>query len=293
MKVMKPTVLLLGHTGKMGLALQDVLSVSYTVVGRNSRDFDAATDGDVARLLDGVKPAIVINAVAFMGIDACDAQPQKAFAVNALFPKALAAWSHRVGGTLVHLSTEAVFPDAVVGGSFVESNPPRPINVYGFTKYGGDCFVSAGTPRHYIFRLPMLFGESLKPCQFVEKMAVRIMAGEPEVQVSTDCCTTPSYSRDVAVAVRDILVAEKPLGLYHLANAGQASLFELITELVKILRRDVRVVPVSHTAFRCRGTKNLRPILASEKGVRLRPWQEALRAYMEPVRKGARVLYGD
>ncbi|MBI2438264.1 MAG: NAD(P)-dependent oxidoreductase, partial [Lentisphaerae bacterium] len=240
---MKPTLLLLGHTGKMGLALNEVLAKNYTVTGLNSRDFDAASgspgDDRLMRMLDDLKPAVIVNAVVFTGLDACESKPSQALAVNSLFPKALAGYAQRIGCVLVQFSSEAVFPDAAEGQSFVESSAPRPINVYGFTKFGADCFVAGGAPRHYIFRLPMLFGETLKPTQFVEKMAARILSGELELKAATNCWTTPSYSRDLAEAVRATLVAGKPFGLYHLANAGEASLYDLVRELVKVLQRDV------------------------------------------------------
>lgn len=288
---MKPTLLLLGHTGKLGSALQEALSASYGVTGRNSRDFDAAAGEEkLTRLLDEAKPAVIVNAVVFTGLDACESNPQQALAVNTLFPKALASYAARKDCLLVQFSSEAVFPDAAEGETFVESSSPRPINMYGFTKYGADCFVGSGAPRHYIFRLGMLFGEAIKPNQLVEKMAARILAGERELKAATDCWTTPSYTRDLARAVHNMLLAEKPFGLYHLGNSGEASVYDLIRELVKVLRRDVRVIPVSHKEFPSRTVKNLRPILASEKIAPLRPWPEALRAYGEGLLKRGKAL---
>lgn len=287
MGAVRPTLLLLGHTGKMGLALGEALGPLYAVVGRNHGDFEAAAAGRVARMLDRLQPAVIVNAVAFRGLDACERCPARALAVNALFPRVLAEWAAGAGAVLAHFSSEAVFPDAAAGQSFVESSAPRPINIYGLTKYGGDCFV-AGVERHYIFRLPLLFGASRGAAQFVDKMAARMMGGAAEVRVAADCWTTPSYSRDIAGAVRDILAGKKTFGLYHLANAGQASLYDLIAELARVLGRRVRVAPVSQAEFPSCGKKNLRPLLATERGFRLRPWQEALREYAASLRSAAR-----
>ncbi|MBI2442233.1 MAG: NAD(P)-dependent oxidoreductase [Lentisphaerae bacterium] len=285
---MKPKLLLLGHTGKLGQALNEAFCKSYAVTGLNRGDFDASAGDDrLIRRLDELKPAVIVNAVVFTGLDACEREPARALAVNTLFPKTLAGYAGRTGCVLVHISSEAVFPDAAAGQTFVESSAPRPINIYGFTKFGADCFVSSEAPCHYIVRLPMLFGETVQPTQFVEKMAARILAGEPELKVATDCWTTPSYTRDLAAAVCAMLVSKKPFGLYHLTNAGEVSLYDLISELVKILQRDVRVLPVAHAAFTSLAVKNLRPILASEKIPPLRPWPEALRAYGESLLKAS------
>ncbi len=70
-------VLILGSTGKMGIALKGVLEGTYDVVGKNSKDFDACHFSEVKNLIKNATPDIVINTVAFMGIDACEKTPPK------------------------------------------------------------------------------------------------------------------------------------------------------------------------------------------------------------------------
>jgi len=108
---MPKTILLLGHTGKLGSALHICLSPDYQVVGKNSRDFDASDFEQVAALLEQSRPEIVINTVAFMGIDQCELEPEKAQLINTLLPGYLAKLSEQKDITLVHFSTDAVFND--------------------------------------------------------------------------------------------------------------------------------------------------------------------------------------
>src|SRR3989338_6780074 len=159
---MNKKVLLLGSTGKMGLAISEVFSDGYLCEGKNSKDFDASDFAQVRHLIESSKPDIVINTVTLLGIDLCEQEAQKAFRLNTLYPKFLAELSKEYNFLLIHFSTDAVFNDNKKD-YYVESDAPCPLHVYGVTKYGGDCFVQAIAERYYIARVSMLFGAATKP----------------------------------------------------------------------------------------------------------------------------------
>jgi dTDP-4-dehydrorhamnose reductase len=270
----------LGSTGKLGTAVERAFSHSYEVVGMSRRDFDAENPVELQHWVDHVAPDVVVNAVAFSGIDACAREPERARAINALLPWRLAELSRERGFVLAHASSDAVF-GTVRGRSCVESEPLRPINMYGYTKALGDAFVQAGTPHGYVFRFSVLFGESTRENQFVERMLERIRNGERRLEISHDVITTPSYSRDVAAEMRWIIDAGLSPGVYHVANDGWASLYELMCEVVSRLELDVDLVPVSHERFPAVARKNVETVLSSERIAPLRPWREAVGAYCD------------
>ncbi len=281
---MSKKILLLGSTGKMGTALTDIFSDKYEVIGKNSRDFDANDFEAVRKLIKENKPEILINTVAFLGIDPCEKEPQKALQLNTLLPKFLATLSNEYNFLLIHFSTDAVFNDKK-SGLYVESDNPAPLNIYGFTKFGGDCFVEAIAKRYYIFRISVLFGETEKDTQFVEKMLSKAMHGDKVLRVSDDIISSPTYSRDAASQIRCILDKGEKFGMYHLANRGRASLYDLINEVVKVLGLDVKVCPASYKDFPYLGTKNTCTPLKSEKLESLRPWKEAVKEYCQRIRE--------
>ena len=92
---MKKRILLLGYSGKIGFAIKNVFEESYEIVGFNSRDFDAEKIDSIENIIVSNPADIIINAVAFLGIDPCDAEPEKAFKINTLFPKRLAEISKK------------------------------------------------------------------------------------------------------------------------------------------------------------------------------------------------------
>ena len=271
-------MLLLGSTGKMGSAVKATFETDYDVICKNSKDFDACNFDDVVRLVTEHMPDIVINTVVFLGIAQCEKQPNKALLLNTLYPKLLAELSNDLGYLLIHFSTDAVFNDAK-GDYYYESDAQSPVNMYGFTKHGGDCFVREISENYYIFRISILFGETDRDTQFIEKMIKRVREGQRVLKVADDIISSPSYTADIAKEVKRIVYESLPFGLYHIANKGKASLYDLMCEIAKCLELDVKIERASHKDFHVCGIKNTYTPISSEKAGRLRSWQEAVRDY--------------
>jgi len=97
--------------------------------------------------------------------------------------------------------------------------------MYGFTKYGGDCFVAAIASRYYIARISVQFGRTPGKAQFIEKMLERIQQGTHHLRISDDIIVSPSYSRDVAEKIKETDWRAKSLWIVPIfANEGKASL---------------------------------------------------------------------
>lgn len=272
-------VIVFGSSGKVGSAVALAMADdSCKVIALDHSACDVCKEEQVRSCIEEFKPGIVINAVAYNGIDVCEDNPNKAMMINTLFPKLLAELSVSHAFLLVHISSDAVF-SGIGNYCYNESSNANPINIYGFTKYGGDCFVSAIAKNYYIARISLQFGVTSTKSQFVEKMLKRIQNGEKHLKISDNIFASPSYSRDVAERIKKLIYTQSPFGFYHIANEGKASLYELICELVRIIESDVVVEPVPHSTFPSRSLKNIHTPICSEKIAPLRPWQDALMAY--------------
>lgn len=272
-------MVIFGGSGKLGSSLASILTGSFcSVITLDRSACDVREHDQVRYCIEQAKPDVVINAVAYNGLDACENDPQQAMAVNTLFPKLLAELSIRHGFLLVHISSDAVF-SGTGSDCYHESSTAAPVNMYGLTKYGGDCFVSAIAKHYYIVRISVQFGSTPGKAQFVEKMLEQIQQGTNSLKVSDDIVASPSYSRDVAEKIKELIDRQSPFGLYHIANEGKASLYELIRELARFMGSDVIVEPVPHSTFPSRSLKNIHTPICSEKIQPLRPWKDALMAY--------------
>jgi dTDP-4-dehydrorhamnose reductase len=272
-------ILLLGDTGKLGQSLLMHFPAEDTVIRHNSRTCDAGDFLQLQRIIEETRPELVINTIAFLGIDACEKEPELAFRINTLLPKFLAEAARDFDFTLVHFSTESVFDDSPTAECYGESAAACPINIYGMSKFGGDCFVQASAPRHYIFRIALLFGPSDRNQQFVERMLEKIRAGAKTLRIADDIILTPSYSLDVAAAAMKLVSEDAPYGLYHLTNSGTTTLHAFLREIVDNLGLDVQLEKGSHLDFPSLGRKNTCTPLHSEKTPPLRSWQEAVADY--------------
>lgn len=272
-------LLLLGHTGKLGSALLEALTPHFEVTGRSSLDLDATDGAKLSILLDDLNPSVVVNVVGYHGIETCEANPERAFAVNRDLPAALAKWCAAKGATLVHFSTDAVFGEAK-DTPYTEEDAPAPLHVYGESKLAGEEAVRGGCPTSYVLRVPLLFGPGGKGQQFFERMLARAANGSP-LKVADDVVSSPTYNIDVAERVRDMLLTNAPYSTYHLAGLGHASLFDLVSEAVKMWGFEVYVERASWRDFPGVGRKNLYTPLASLRTPPLRPWRKGLAAFRE------------
>ena len=276
---MKPNMLLLGASGKIGTALSRELTQEYDIISKTSEDFDAHDFDQVKKLVEETKADYVVNAVAKMGIDPCEQKPEEAFRLNTLLPKYLAHLADIHGATLIHFSSASVF-DGRKNDYYSENDLPCPLNIYGATKLGGDAMVQAYTEKHYIFRLPITFGPSTNKNQFVERMLRSANSGQ-QIRVSDDVFDSPSYSKDIAHEIHRVLNRSLPFGLYHVTNRGHASLFELMTYLLEKAGFKTPVERASFREFTHVGIKNTNTPMTTAKLKPLRSWKRAADDFIE------------
>jgi dTDP-4-dehydrorhamnose reductase len=262
----------------MGTAIKDIFENDYSLICKNSGNFDASDFKQVQSVIEESNADILINTVAFLGIDPCENEPEKAFRLNTLYPKFLAELSIKKEFILIHFSTDAVFNDEK-RDFYNELDCPMPVNIYGLTKYGADCFIQNISKKYYIFRVSVLFGETNKKTQFVEKMLEKTNEGEKILKISNDIILTPTYAKDVAREIKRLIEDSYPFGLYHIANEGVGSLCDLMTEIVENLELNVKVEAASYKDFPFIGIKNTFTPIKSEKINSLRPWKKAVKEY--------------
>ena len=283
---MKRRLLLFGAGGKIGTALNLAFADGYELL-RVGPETDVTDAGAVRAVVAASRPDLVCNAKVVGGVDFCEREPLLSHQINTRLPALLAGLSAEMGFTLVHFSSESLFPDCAPGSWHTESSPVVPLNVYALTKFGADCLVQNISPYAYVLRLSLQFGpRPAGATQFVERMIERAQNGDETLRVSSDVICTPSYSLDVAARVRSIVEDGLPFGLYHVANQGQASLFELLSTAVDLLGLSTRVEPVPGAAFPSVGRRSSITPIRSEKIPPLRPWQEALADFCSKLQEG-------
>jgi dTDP-4-dehydrorhamnose reductase len=189
-----------------------------------------------------------------------------------------------VGAGLVHISTDAVF-DGSKGMPYVETDPTAPITTYGRTKLQAEEAVKT-LERYWIFRVSVLFGPG--KINFVEKGLRKLAAGE-EYKVASDQLGCATHTVDAGLKIMEVVEAGR-YGLYHLANQGACSRFELARTAAELAGLDpAKVIGVPDALMQRRAPRLKYAVMDMEAlrnaGFALtRPWQEALADYVHTVK---------
>jgi dTDP-4-dehydrorhamnose reductase len=283
-------VLILGSQGMLGQELVKVFSSDerYTVTGWDYADIDVTDFAAAEEKIRTSAPEIILNAVAYNAVDACeesDEEYRKVLLLNAEVPKFLARVAKEMSAVFVHYSTDYVF-DGESAEGYEEEDEPRPLSRYGESKREGEKNVLAVEGKNYLIRLSKLFGraaasETAKK-SFFEKM-LQAAKGKTEVTVVDDELSCFTYAPDLAQSTKDLIEAAAPYGIYHLANSGGATWYEAARELYTQAHIGVTIQPVGSDVFLRKALRPKCSILRNTKRPLLRPYQEALREYLSKM----------
>lgn len=146
-------ILVFGKDGQLGKAFKAIFDANrlddlhrITYVGRSECDLSNADA--IAKLLDQIKPNLIINAAAYTAVDKAETEVDLAYAINAKAPEAMAIYAKDHGATFLHYSTDYVF-DGSKKSPYLESDVRNPLGVYGKSKAAGEEAIEAVfTSRH-------------------------------------------------------------------------------------------------------------------------------------------------
>jgi dTDP-4-dehydrorhamnose reductase len=281
-----------GANGRVGSALVAALHLAGAEVIEWSRpDYDLDDASSAARMVARDSPTRVFHAAAWTDVDACARDPALAIRRNADATIELAHACTTGDAELVFISTNEVFSGRRDDGhGYTEDDPTEPPNAYGRSKQLAEQSIREvfgdGTGRAaWIFRTSWIFGPPGKDFPARILAAVDRNASRP-IDVVTDEMGRPTHSADLAAAIVK-LVGSAPAGTYHLANEGVASRFDLARAVLGRCRPGVEIRPIRLADYERASTPPRWGVLdttrTAQLGVKLRPWTEALNAYLDEV----------
>ncbi len=275
-------VLIVGGNGQLGRALQAAYAhkPDCRLSSWNRRDVDISRP-EAAAQVQRLGPDVVINAAAWTDVNGAEANPHAAYATNALGPGYLAEGCVACGACLVQISTNEVFA-GTPERTYFEYDMPSPRGVYASSKYAGEQAASRILKALYIVRVAWLFGPG------GNHFPAKIIAAADRhnaLRVVEDEVGNPTYAPDLADAVVR-LVDTRRYGIYHLVNAGQASRFRFAQAILAASgREEIPIEPISAHEWPRPAPAPAHAVLVNQAaaalGIELRPWEEALAAYLE------------
>jgi dTDP-4-dehydrorhamnose reductase len=281
-------VLITGASGQLGTDLCRILQ-DVQVIPLTHADLEITDMNSVKAAFTSRRPDVVINTAAYVRVDDCETEKDRAFSINAIGARNVAVIAQNLGAKLLHISTDYVF-----GGeseprtpSYSEFDTPVPPNVYGKSKLAGEHFVRHLCNKCFIVRTSGLFGvagASGKGGNFVETM-LRLAREKDELRVVDDQVFSPTYTYDLARKIAQLIGTEY-YGIFHITNRGPCSWYKFAKEILRLAGLKSPVIPVSSCQY---PQKARRPSFSVLDNYHLRlldmddmrPWQEALADYLE------------
>ncbi len=172
----------------------------------------------------------IVNCAAYTAVDKAESNVELCDLLNRVAPGYLAEAVEQRGGWLIQISTDYVF-DGTNHTPYVESDPVCPNSVYGRTKLAGEQTAQQACSRTMIIRTAWLY--STFGNNFVKTM-IRLGKEKPELGVIFDQIGTPTYARDLAVAIFAAINQGVNPGIYHFSNEGVISWYDFTKAIHRI-----------------------------------------------------------
>lgn len=277
-------IAVLGAHGQLGRDIVPRLAGEVVVLTR--ADADLADPASVRAKLTALKPDVVVNCAAYNFVDKAEAEPDAAFRVNADGVRHLADVCRESGAYLVHVSTDYVFGlEEARAKPLTETDPPGPVSAYGLSKLTGEYWARMRCPNGLVVRTCGLYGvwgSGGKGGNFVETMLRVAGQGKP-LRVVADQRCGPTYTADLADALVT-LIGKRVTGLVHATSAGDCSWHEFAAEIFRQSGVTADLTAISSAEFGAPARRPGYSVLACDRltgaGVAMRPWKDALAAYL-------------
>jgi dTDP-4-dehydrorhamnose reductase len=258
-------IYVIGAEGQVARSLREAASRDPSVTcGFSARgEIDLLRPGSIGKVLKDFNPDVVINPAAYTAVDKAESEPDQAYAINRDGAHAVAAAAACVDAPVIHFSTDFVF-DGRKPEPYVESDPVRPLSVYGKSKLDGEVAVAAANPRHVILRTAWVYAPF--GSNFVRTM-LRLAEERDRLRVVDDQFGCPTYASDIAdatltIAAQLVGAGWKPeyAGVTHLAGPDALSWCSFARRIIAAsAARGGRYVPVDPIGTSDYSTPAVRP----------------------------------
>lgn len=295
-------ILITGSNGQLGNELQKIVATGKAEIGAVSEEIknaevfamdvdtlDITNLEQVKKVLNEVKPDVVINCAAATNVDGCEANQDLAFKINSLGPRNLAMVAEELGAKIVQVSTDYVF-SGVGETPLKESDLVAPVSVYGKTKLLGEEFVRDFSSKYYIVRTAWLYG--YVGHNFVYTM-MKLGKDRDTLSVVNDQLGNPTHANDLAYHILKLIQTEE-YGVYHCTGKGECSWYDFASEIMKLSGRNCTVNPCTSIEYKSMYPNSAdRPAYSSldnmmlrcTVGDEMRDWKDALKTFMDNVEK--------
>ena len=277
-------LLITGGLGLLGKEIAQVFEGSGGIRTTDREEWDVTDPGACRREVDGFRPDVVIHCAAYTAVDRAESEPEMARLLNVEGTRNVARACRERGVLMVTFGTDYIF-DGASSRPYREEDPANPLSVYGRTKWGAEQALREEGGDHLLVRTQWLFGPAGR--NFIRTILEKARRGDA-LHVASDQVGCPTFSRDLAGAVRNLLGAGAR-GTVHFSSEGETTWFGLAGYVLEqcglptgalfaAKTRDLPY-PAPRPAYGVLSKEKYRAIT----GVSPRSWEETVGEYLEMI----------
>ena len=242
-------VLVIGSNGQLGLELRKLSenhsSIKWIFSNKDKLNISKLTL--IESYLNTINPSHIINCAAFTNVDQAEIEIEMANLINYKAVDIISKWTSYNNIKLIHISTDYVF-EGLSEIPLNEDSRTNPINEYGLSKLKGEQACLKNDPNSIIIRTSWLYSSFGK--NFV-KTIIDLMKKKDSINVVNDQIGSPTYAKDLAQVVIDIIMNYKTKsGLFHYSNEGETSWFEFAKSIKEFCNLKSKIIGVSSDEFK-------------------------------------------
>lgn len=237
-------VLVTGSNGQLGSEIRELSSnYEYNFFFTSRDELDICNENSVESFVKSNSIDAIINCAAYTAVDRAEEEVAIATKVNHHALKSLAKISQNNAVKLVHISTDYVF-DGKNYRPYIETDITNPQSVYGQTKLDGEKEILEINPANsIIIRTSWVYSSFGN--NFVKTM-LRLADERDELGVIFDQVGTPTYARDLAKTILDILlnINNRDVEIFNYSNEGVLSWYDFSKEIMKMAKLECTINPI-------------------------------------------------
>ena len=225
-------ILITGCNGQLGNEMQllEASHPQHTYFNTDVAELDITNQDAIEAFVNENQIDGIVNCAAYTAVDKAEENEELCTKLNAEAPAYLAAAIGKRRGWMIQISTDYVF-DGTQHTPYTEEADTCPNSVYGKTKLVGELNVQKFCAQSMIIRTAWLY--STFGNNFVKTM-IRLGKEKPELGVIFDQIGTPTYARDLAVAIFAAIEQGIVPGVYHFSNEGVISWYDFTKAIHRI-----------------------------------------------------------
>lgn len=272
-------ILILGAQGMLGHELAKAFADKdrYEITLWDREELDITDQAAVDAKIKELRPEVIINAAAYTAIDKAETEIDLVYKINSYAVGYLANVAKDLGALFVHFSTDYVFDGENHQGYREDYATKNPATVYGKSKKLAEKMIEDINPRYLLIRTQWLFGVSGK--NFIETM-LRLADEGKDLKVVNDQFGSPTYAKDLAERVREMIEESRESGTYHVTNSDTCNWYDFARKIFELAGVNPSLRPVTSEEFAAPAKRPTYSMLINTKLPPLRSWQDALKAYL-------------